>query len=102
MTTTTPAATTIAASPTGSGPTTEFRRHQVRELPRAATIVHSVSDPDRAQQNRLARDQLIADDAIRAAQQHGIRVLEVDGTLDAHAIADTVADHFGPYLPPAT
>ncbi|MGN9789205.1 hypothetical protein ACTMTF_47995 [Nonomuraea sp. ZG12] len=49
--------------------------------------------------NRLARDRLVADDAARSARRLGIRVLEVDGIDDAEAVADIVADHFSPYLP---
>lgn len=81
-------------------PAHEFRLHQLRVLPRAAAFSHRVSDPGRAQQNRLARDRLVADDAVRSARNLGIRVLEVDGTRDAEAIADIVADHFSPYLAP--
>ena len=57
----------------------------------------------RAQRNRLARDLLITEDAIRSAHHDGIRVLHIDGTLDEHAIAATVTHHFSAYLPqPAT
>ncbi|GAA2325538.1 hypothetical protein OKJ48_00445 [Streptomyces kunmingensis] len=80
-------------------PTPGFRVRQARDLPRAASLGHRVSDPDRAQANRLARDRLVAEDAARRAQQLGIRVLRVDGSRDAVAIAEIVADHFGPYLP---
>ncbi|TDC03443.1 hypothetical protein E1265_36485, partial [Streptomyces sp. 8K308] len=80
-------------------PTPEFRERQVRELPRAGALGHRVSDPARAQANRLARDELVAADAVRAARRLGIRVLEVDGSRDAAAVAEVVADHFGPYLP---
>ena len=62
-------------------PTAEFRNHQIRTLPRAAVLGHQVSDPDRAQRNRLARDDLVAADAVRAARHHGVRVLTVDGSL---------------------
>jgi 2-phosphoglycerate kinase len=81
-------------------PTEAFRDRQLRELTRAATIGHDVSDPARAQRNRLERDRLVADHAVRSAQRLGIRVIEVDGTRDAGAVADIVADHFRPYLPP--
>ena len=77
----------------------EFRIRQARKLPRAAAISHEVSDPDRAQRNRLARDQLVADDAVRTARGFGIRVIEVDGSQDANAVACIVADHFRAYLP---
>ncbi|MEV4001703.1 hypothetical protein [Actinomadura sp. NPDC049753] len=82
-------------------PTEAFRDRQLRELTRAAAIGHRVSDPVRAQRNRLERDRLVADDAVRSARRLGIRVIEVDGTRDADAVADIVADHFQPYLPPA-
>jgi hypothetical protein len=47
--------------------TEEFRQHQLRNLPRAASIDHNVTDPARAQRNRLTRDRLVADDAVRWA-----------------------------------
>ncbi|NUO60770.1 MAG: hypothetical protein HOV78_29235 [Hamadaea sp.] len=81
-------------------PTEEFRERQLRTLTRAATFGHGVSDPARAQRNRLERDRLVADDAVRAARRLGIRVIEVDGTRDAAAVADLVADHFRRCLPP--
>ncbi|UED88198.1 hypothetical protein K4G22_01930 [Streptomyces profundus] len=80
-------------------PTPEFRDQQVRELPRAASLGQQVSDPARAQANRLARDRLVAQDAARQAHQLGIRVIAIDGSRDAAAIAETIADHFAPYLP---
>lgn len=80
-------------------PTPEFRARQSCELPRATSLGHRVSDPVRAQANRLARDRLVAEDAVRRADQLGIRVIAVDGSRDAAAIAETVADHFAPYLP---
>ncbi|MEV0144668.1 MULTISPECIES: hypothetical protein [unclassified Nonomuraea] len=81
-------------------PTEEFRDRQLRTLARAATLGHDLSDPARAQRNRLERDRLIADDAVRTARRLGISVIEVDGTRDAAAVADIVADRFRPYLPP--
>ncbi|RSN38862.1 hypothetical protein DMC64_40245 [Amycolatopsis sp. WAC 04197] len=79
-------------------PTDEFREHQLRVLPRAGAVTQRVSDPERAQRNRIARDRLVAEDAVRSAERLGIRVLRVDGSKDAEAIADVVAEHFGPYL----
>lgn len=81
-------------------PGEEFRDRQLRTLGRAATFGQNLSDPARAQRNRLERDRLVADDAVRTARSLGIRVIEVDGTRDAAAVADLVADHFRPYLPP--
>ncbi|OXM44400.1 hypothetical protein [Amycolatopsis alba] len=79
-------------------PTDDFREHQLRVLPRAAAVVQRVSDPERAQRNRIERDRLVAEDAVRTAIGLGIRVLEIDGTRDADAVADVVAEHFAPYL----
>ncbi|WP_394362928.1 hypothetical protein [Amycolatopsis sp. SB7-3] len=79
-------------------PTDEFREHQLRVLPRAGAVTQRVSDPERAQRNRIARDRLVAEDAVRSAERLRIRVLWVDGSKDAEAIADVVAGHFGPYL----
>ncbi|GAB3722961.1 hypothetical protein GCM10027598_38290 [Amycolatopsis oliviviridis] len=79
-------------------PTGDFREHQLRVLPRAAAVVQRVSDPARAQRNRIERDRLVAEDAVRAAKGLGIRVLEIDGSQDADAVADVVAAHFAPYL----
>ncbi|MDT0318763.1 hypothetical protein [Streptomyces millisiae] len=80
-------------------PTDGFRWRQVRELPRAGAVGHRVSDPARAQANRLARDELVAADAVRVARRLGVRVVEVDGSRDAAGVAEVVAEHFGPYLP---
>jgi hypothetical protein len=75
-------------------PTEDFRQHQLSHLDRASTFSHHVSDPGRAQQNRVDRDRLVAADAVHSAHRHGIRVIEVDGSIDAEAVADLVADHF--------
>ncbi|MFB6506097.1 MULTISPECIES: hypothetical protein [unclassified Streptomyces] len=79
-------------------PTEDFRQHQLRTLPRAGTLDVPVTDPARSQANRLARDRLVAEDAARNARRLGIRVIEVDGTLDAVAVAAEVAECFAPYL----
>ena len=79
-------------------PTAEFRQHQIRTLPRAASLNSTTPDPARAQANRLDRDRLLADHAVQAAHEHGVRVLEVDGSHDAEAVADEVAAHFAAYL----
>ncbi|TDC57557.1 hypothetical protein E1281_04390 [Actinomadura sp. KC345] len=79
-------------------PTEAFRARQLRELDRAGALGLDVGDPERAQRNRVERDRLVAADAVRTARRLGIRVMEIDGTLGAVAVA--VADHFRPYLPP--
>jgi len=81
-------------------PSEAFRQHQLRALPRTGpeTFIGRVSDPERAQRNRIDRDRLIAEDAVRSAREHGIRVIEVDGSVDAEGVADLVAEQFSPFL----
>ncbi|WBC13831.1 hypothetical protein O7600_22300 [Micromonospora sp. WMMA1998] len=79
-------------------PTPEFRAYQAERLPRATARHPGVSDPERARRNRIARDELVAADAVAAAHSLGIRVVEVDGSRDAAAIAALVTDHFAGYL----
>lgn len=79
-------------------PTEEFRQHQLRQLQRAGALRDNVSDPELAQRNRIARDRIIAEDAVRGAKLCNIRVIEVDGSRDAQAMADLVAEHFHEFL----
>ncbi|WP_030443474.1 hypothetical protein, partial [Actinoplanes subtropicus] len=79
-------------------PTEDFRQHQVRRLRRADATRFNVSDPELAQRNRIARDRLIAEDAVRNARRLNIRVIEVDGSSSAQAMADLVAKHFEEFL----
>lgn len=81
-------------------PTEEFRQHQLRALPRASTFSHDVSDPARGQRQRIERDRLIAANAVSSARRLGIQVIEIDGSQDADAVAQRVAEHFRAYLPP--
>jgi hypothetical protein len=82
-------------------PTAGFREYQVRALPRASALGQRVGDPARAQSNRLARDRLVAEEAVRTARRLGIRILEIDGSRDAASVAEDIADQFRPYLPQA-
>jgi hypothetical protein len=67
-------------------------------LDRAARVGAEVSDPELAQQRRLSRDRLVAQDAVESAGRLGVRVLQVDGSIDADGVADILTDHFRPYL----
>jgi hypothetical protein len=80
-------------------PTEDFRQCQLRRLPRAGTLGRNLSDPELAQRNRIARDRLIAEDAIRSANRLDMRVIEVDGSRDAQTMAELIADHFRAFLP---
>ena len=75
-------------------PTARFREHQLATLPRAGQMSMPVSDPELAVRNRMERDRIVAQDAVDQARGLGIRVIEVDGSRDADAVADLVAEHF--------
>lgn len=80
-------------------PSDAFRTHQLGTLARAARLSAAVSDPERAQQNRVERDRLLASNAVESAQQLGLRVIEVDGTLDVAGVTTLVEEHLRPHLP---
>ncbi|MBQ1040226.1 hypothetical protein KBX46_28825 [Micromonospora sp. C81] len=79
-------------------PTAEFRAQQIARLPRASIAAAGVSDPERALRNRWERDELVAADAVAQAARLGVRVIQVDGSLDGDQLTDLVADHFAAYL----
>lgn len=81
-------------------PSPEFRARQMEYLPRAGSFgAAAVSDPERAQRVRLERDRLLAEDVVRSATRLGLRVLVVDGSIDAGGVARLVGEHFTPHLP---
>jgi hypothetical protein len=79
-------------------PTDEFREDQSRNVQRAMRPGTAVSDLQIAQRNRMERDRLVSASAVAQAETHGIRVIRIDGTVDAEGVADTVAMHFQPFL----
>jgi hypothetical protein len=81
-------------------PSEEFRQHQIRTLPRASQVqALGVSDPERAQRNRVERDRILTRDVVASARRHGLRVIEVDGSLDAAGVAALAEEQFRPFLP---
>jgi 2-phosphoglycerate kinase len=76
-------------------PTEEFRSYQLRTLDRARAIHAQVSDPEKAQRNRIERDALITADAVASARRLDIPIIEVDGSQPAESVADMVAVRFG-------
>jgi len=71
-------------------PTELFRQHQLRHRPEEPAIP--------AQRTRLTRDRMLAAHAVRAARDLGIRVIEIDGSLDPAGVTDVVGEHFREYL----
>jgi hypothetical protein len=81
-------------------PTEEFRQHQIRTLPRAGQLGGArLSDPDRAQRNRVARDRLLAEDVAESARRHGLTVVMVDGSQGVDGLVGIVEQQFRPFLP---
>ncbi len=81
-------------------PTEEFREHQLRTLERARTMsVPGLTDPARAQRNRVNRDRLIAEDLVAQARRLNLRVVEVDGSRSPDEMTALVEEHVRPFLP---
>ncbi|MGH2587534.1 MAG: hypothetical protein ACRDJE_21665 [Dehalococcoidia bacterium] len=81
-------------------PTEEYREHQLRTLTRAGQFnTAGVSDPERAQRNRVERDRLLAQDVVDSAERLGLRVIMVDGSQGVAGLVELVEAQFRPYLP---
>ncbi len=83
-------------------PTEPFRRHQLEILPRAQSVPVETIDPERAQRNRLERNQLLALDVVESARQLGLRVLKVSAITSLVEVVSRVEAHFAPFLPRQT
>jgi len=81
-------------------PTEAFRQHQLGAVPRATGFNPDtpVSDPERAQRNRLERNLILTRDVEREAERHGLRVVQVDGSLGVAGLAALVEAQFRPFL----
>lgn len=82
-------------------PTEDFRQHQLRTLPRVGTLNVPVTDPAHSRPT-VSSVTGWSPSAAQNARRLGTRVIEVDGTLDAVAVAAEVGEHFAPYLGAAT
>jgi hypothetical protein len=81
-------------------PTESFRNHQAREMGRAQRLeIDGLSDPERAQGNRVARDAILAGEVVADARRLGLRVIEIDGVDNETVIASRVEAQFRPFLP---
>ncbi len=79
-------------------PTDEWQERQAATIRRAGAVSARVSDPARAQRNRIERDRLITADAVQQAHRLGIRVITVDGGRGSEEVTDEVAGHFSTFL----
>jgi hypothetical protein len=78
-------------------PSAEFK-WQIMQTRNKYTRRLTMSDPERAINNLLERDRLIAEQIQAQAMQHNLRVEIVDGTLSVSEMTAIVADHFEPFL----
>lgn len=74
--------------------TPEFRRTTHFGRPHAWSTPSKTEDPERAQTNRLERDDRIAEKILRRARELGLKVIEVDGSRGI----DDIAAEVGLYL----
>jgi hypothetical protein len=81
-------------------PSDDFRRRQLEGMERARALsTGGLSNPERAQENRVERDRILAADVVERAAALGLPVVTVDGSLDSHAVTTMVEDQFRPFLP---
>ncbi|HZS24909.1 MAG TPA: hypothetical protein VFA30_07965 [Gaiellaceae bacterium] len=81
-------------------PTEAFRKRQLETLDRSKSLsIQGLRDPDRAQQNRVERDRLLADDVRAQAAMAGLPIIDVDGSETHVEVAARVERQFRPFLP---
>ena len=78
-------------------PTVDFKRRSMtrRGKPSFAT---SLSNPEKARENLLARDMLLAEYYRKQTSSLGCTLIEVDGALSAPQMTDLAEVHFARYL----
>ena len=67
--------------------TPEFRRATHFSRPHAWTTPLRTSDPERAQRNRLERDDRVGEHILNAAEEQNLKVIVVDGSRNEDDIA---------------
>jgi adenylate kinase family enzyme len=73
--------------------TPEFRRTTHFGRPHAWITPRKTDDPERAQANRLERDDLIGEEIARAAREHDLKLIVVDGTRSVDDVASEADAH---------
>ena len=76
-------------------PTPEFRRAAFESRRSTWTIPNKTSDPQRALDNLLARDQLFTEQLRAEARAFRLETVEVDGNLDVAESVARVAEALG-------
>jgi hypothetical protein len=78
-------------------PTPEFGQARLTERSPLAGFLES-SDPDRAAENRIAREHVFTEAIAAGARELGLPVVHVDGSRDLAATAAEVEERLGPAL----
>ncbi len=78
--------------------TPAFRRATHFARPHAWATPSQTDDPERAQANRLERDDRIGEEIAVSARKLGLKTVEVDGSRGVEEIADEVEAHLELYL----
>jgi 2-phosphoglycerate kinase len=76
-------------------PTPEFRRAAFETRSSLWDIPNKTTDPERALQNMLDRDQIFTDRLRQEAEQIGVPTIEVNTAMSADALTDRIATQFG-------
>lgn len=79
-------------------PTPDFRAQALAQRG-WGNLLDETSDPAWARQNKLRRDQSLAEYVRRTAADRGPTVLEIDGRRSLTEVAALVEHHFLPHLP---
>ena len=80
-------------------PSEAFRQRQIETLPRAMHLRANVSDRERGQAHRLARDEILAAEVVEAAGRLGMPVIQVDGSRDVAGVTALVETRLRLFLP---
>lgn len=78
--------------------TPAFRRSTHFSRPHAWATPSRTSDPDRAQQKRLERDDRVGEHVLASARWHGLKAIEIDGRRELAGIASEVEEWIEPAL----
>lgn len=78
-------------------PTKAFKRTLVEQRGKPSVRART-SDPERATENLIARDLLMARHVRKEARERGLKLCEVDGSRTLGEMIALVEHHFGPFL----
>lgn len=78
--------------------TPAFRRSTHLARPHASATPSRTSDPERAQRNRVERDDRVGEHILSGASRHGLKAIKIDGSRRVDDIASEVEEWLEPAL----